>query len=235
MHAIILAGGFGTRLRSVISDVPKPLAPIDDRPFIARMINFLADKDVSSVTLSVHHDWQKIRDYFAKHPASLPIDYAIEKTPLGTGGAIAFSLSKYSGKDPVMVLNGDSFVRVDYQALYRQHQQSGAILTMVLREVPDTGRYGRVLEKGGIITSFAPGEPGKPGMINAGVYVIQPGLFVQNPMPAATFSFEQDFLPTRISVLKPASFHADDYFIDIGIPADYDRACRELPGIISKL
>ncbi len=230
MHAIILAGGFGTRLRSAVSDVPKPLAPIWDRPFIAWLIGFLAKEGVSGVTLSVHHDWQKIRDYFAVNPSRLPVDYAVEETPLGTGGAIAYALAKLKGTGSVMVLNGDSFVRADYRALYRQHQRSGTSLTMVLREVPDTGRYGRVIEKDGIITSFASGEPGRVGLINAGVYVMQADLFLKHPM-SPTFSFEQDFLPPRVASLRPHSFRADDYFIDIGIPADYVRACRELPDV----
>jgi len=127
----------------------------------------------------------------------------------------------------VLVLNGDSFVHVDYKALYEQHKTSGAKLTMVLREVSDTGRYGRVLVKDGVITSFAAGEAGKPGLINAGVYVMQPDLFSGAKMPEA-FSFEQDFLPPGVAELKPRVFRVDDYFIDIGIPEDYERACREL-------
>jgi D-glycero-alpha-D-manno-heptose 1-phosphate guanylyltransferase len=230
MYAVILAGGFGTRLRSAVSDVPKPLAPVGGRPFIAWMIDFLAREGVSGVTLSVHHEWRKIRDYFSAHPAALPVEYAVEETPLGTGGAMGYALSGYKGKGPVLVLNGDSFVRADYRALYRQHQKSGASLTMVLRAVPDTGRYGRVVEEEGVITAFAGGEPGRPGLINAGVYVMQPDIFLKNPMPQA-FSFERDFLPSRIAALKPRSFHAGDYFIDIGIPEDYVRACRELPDI----
>lgn len=232
MHAIILAGGFGTRLRSAVSDVPKPLAPINGRPFIARLVDFLGRKGFKTATLSVHHDWEKIRDYFSTHSAAIPVDYAVEKEPLGTGGAIAYALSHYKGSNPVVVLNGDSFIRVDYSALYKHHSNSGSPLTMVLREVEDTGRYGRVLDKDGIINAFAPGEPGRAGYINAGVYVMQPDLFEKNPMPTQTFSFEQDFLPVRILELQPRSFRVNDYFIDIGIPADYDRACVELPDIL---
>jgi D-glycero-alpha-D-manno-heptose 1-phosphate guanylyltransferase len=195
------------------------------------MVGFLAREGFSGVTLSVYHDWQKIRDYFAANPAKLSLDYAVEETPLGTGGAMAYALAKINSERPVVVLNGDSFVRADYRALYRQHQKNDATLTMALREVPDTGRYGRVIEKDGIIISFAGGEPGRAGLINAGVYVMQPDLFLKHPMPAA-FSFEQDFLPSRMAALKPRSFRADDYFIDIGIPEDYARACRELPSIM---
>lgn len=235
MHAIILAGGFGTRLRSVVSDVPKPLALIGGRPFLAWLIDLLAQKGFGSVTLSVHHDWQKIRDYFFSYPAHLSINYAIEEKPLGTGGAISYALSEYKSEQPVFVLNGDSFVKVDYKKLYDQHIGTKAKLTMVIREVSDVGRYGQVVEKNGIITSFSQGVAGKPGVINAGVYVMQPDLFSSQEASEAfseAFSFEQDFLPQKTSTIKPRSFKADDYFIDIGIPEDYVRACMELPDIL---
>ena len=232
MHAIILAGGFGTRLRSVVWDVPKPLAPIGDKPFLALLIDFLARKGFISVTLSVHHDWQKIRDYFTENSPAIALDYAVEETPLGTGGAIAYALKKHKTLEPVFVINGDSFVQVDYQKLYTQHKNTCAKLTIVLREAPDTGRYGKVVTHNGIITSFASGETNTPGMINAGVYVMQPDVFSEKNLPAQ-FSFEKDFLPSHLDALKPQSFFAYDYFIDIGIPADYDRASKELLEIFS--
>lgn len=231
MHAIILAGGFGTRLRSAVSDVPKPLAPIGDRPFLALFIDLLARQGVTDIILSVHHDWEKIRDYFNKEPAPIPIRYAVEKTPLGTGGAMAYALESISGTEPVLVLNGDSFVKVNYKALWAEHKEKNASLSIVLRMVSDTGRYGKVSVKDSIITSFGDGGTGESGLINAGVYMINPALFSEKDLPQA-FSFERDFIPPRLNVLKPQSFIADDYFIDIGIPEDYARACRELPEIM---
>lgn len=234
MHAIILAGGFGTRLRAKVPEVPKPLAPISGKPFLAWLLEHLARSGFKSATLSVHHDWQKIRDYFVANPAPVLLSYAVEDQPLGTGGAIAYALAQTGGTTPVVVLNGDTFVQVDYKTLYAQHCRSGAPLTMVLRSLSDTGRYGRVMEKEGVITAFAPGELGKPGLINAGVYVVNPDLFRGKGMPAA-FSFEQDFLPSRIVDIRPRSFLAEDYFIDIGIPEDYERANSGLPEIIKEL
>jgi D-glycero-alpha-D-manno-heptose 1-phosphate guanylyltransferase len=232
MHAIILAGGFGTRLRSAVSDVPKPLAPIGGRPFLALLIDVLAKQGVGSVTLSVHHQWEKIRDYFAANPAPVSIAYAVEEKPLGTGGAMAFALKAYRSDIPVLVLNGDSFVRVDYRVLNAQHKEKNSRLTIALREVPDTGRYGRVETKDGIITSFGDGGAGEKGLINAGVYVMHPRLFEEPGLPEA-FSFEKDFIPPRLASIRPQSFRADDYFIDIGIPDDYARACRELPALVT--
>lgn len=232
MHAILLAGGFGTRLRSTVSDVPKPLAPIGDRPFLAWLIDYLIQRGVTGITLSVHHDWQKIEQYFNTHPLSVPLHYAVEREPLGTGGAIAYALRESKQTSPTLVLNGDSFIRADIAALFTQHQKTNATLTMTLREVADSGRYGTVIEKDGIITSFAQGQPGKPGLINAGLYVINPSVFSEK-LPEA-FSFEQDSLPPRLAAIKPHSYRCNDYFIDIGVPEDYERACRELPGIIGK-
>jgi D-glycero-alpha-D-manno-heptose 1-phosphate guanylyltransferase len=233
MHAVILAGGFGTRLRSAVSDVPKPLAPIGGRPFLAWFIDVLIRQGITSVTLSVHHDWQKIKDYFTANKVSIPIHYAVEETPLGTGGAMAFALAEHAGNEPVIVLNGDSYSRVDYKALYAAHNKTGGKLTIVLRHVPDTSRYsyGAVAIEDGVITYFGEGAPGKPGLINAGVYVMDPKLFAENDMPQA-FSFERDFLPPRLATLKPHAFSVDDYFIDIGVPADYARACKELPELL---
>lgn len=231
MHAIILAGGFGTRLKSAVPDLPKPLAPIAGKPFIAWMVKTLAAQGITGITLCVHHQWEKIRDYFAEHPESVPIGYSVESIPLGTGGAMKHALKHQSANAPVLILNGDSFMRVDYQALFAHHRNGNACLTMVLREVPDTGRYGRVIVKKGVITSFEDGKLGKSGLINAGVYVMQPSIFEGNGLPEA-FSFEHDFLPSRLEALRPQSYLAQEYFIDIGVPEDYARANEELPSIL---
>ncbi len=233
MHAIILAGGFGTRLRSVVSDVPKPMAPIGGRPFLAWLIESLAHQGVERVTLSVHHDWQKIRDYFTQNPASITVSYVVEDKPLGTGGAMVYAMREEQISEPVLVLNGDTFVKVDIRALYRQHAASYAQMSMVLRAVNDTGRYGDIETHDGIVTTFKPGRAGHAGFINAGVYVLVPSIFAAYDMPEV-FSFEQDFMQRYVEALKPMAFMADDYFIDIGIPEDYARAMKELPDIIAK-
>jgi len=232
MHAIILAGGFGTRLRSVVADVPKPLAPIGERPFLALLIDSLASQGITGITLSVHHQWEKIRDYFAQHPAPVPVHYAVEQEPLGTGGAIAFSLTHAPKDAPALVLNGDTFVTLDYPSFFAAHKSSGRSLTMALRHVPDTGRYGQVLTQGSTIVEFAEGKAGQPGLINAGVYAVAHDIFAGFGMPAE-FSFERDFVPVHLATLKPNFYKAEDYFIDIGIPDDYARAQTELPRLIA--
>lgn len=228
MHAIILAGGFGTRLQSVVADVPKPLAPIAGKPFLVWLMQAMMKDGVTGFTLSVHHQWEKIRDYFDANPIGVPVDYAVEEAPLGTGGAIAYALAHCKATAPVIVVNGDTFVGVDYKAIYDNHIQSGAKLTMVLRHLPDTSRYGVIVTEGSTITSFAKGEAGTPGLINAGIYIVSPDLFVPYGLPPA-FSFEQDFLLPNVKKLRPNSVLARDYFIDIGVPEDYARAQAELP------
>lgn len=231
MHAIILAGGLGTRLRGIISDVPKPLAPIAGRPFLAWLLEHLARQGVTSATLCVHYQWEKIRDYFASHPAPFSIDFSVEKTPLGTGGAMALGMSHVWDDQPVFVLNGDTFVSLDFRKMVEQHVGSGAPLSLALRLVEDTSRYGRVRVENYTVTAFMAGLPGEVGLINAGVYVMSPRLFAGRALPEA-FSFERDFVPKYMDELKPRAFIASDYFIDIGVPDDYVRACRELPDII---
>jgi D-glycero-alpha-D-manno-heptose 1-phosphate guanylyltransferase len=231
MYAVILAGGFGTRLRSAVADVPKPLAPIAGKPFLAWLVGVLAQQGIEGITLSVHHEWKKIRSYFDGHPVSVPLQYAIEEMPLGTGGAIKYAFMRYPQDEPVLVLNGDSFVSMDYAALLVQHTSANAELTMVLQEVADSGRYGLVEAQGGIITAFADGVPAKAGLINAGIYLMHPAIFNEPGLPEA-FSFERDFLPSRLGRLRPRAVINKGYFIDIGIPEDYRRACNELPEAI---
>jgi D-glycero-alpha-D-manno-heptose 1-phosphate guanylyltransferase len=226
MKAIILLGGFGTRLRSVLSDVPKPMAPIGGKPFLAYLLDYLKSQGIVSVIFSVHFLREQIQTYFGYEYSGVRITYATEDEPLGTGGAIAHSLSFIDGDSPVFVLNGDTFVQLDYRAMFNAAEST--VLTMALRAVDDCSRYGKVMLEQGLIREFREkGEVGA-GYINAGVYLIQPHLFAHYPLPKQ-FSFEKDFLFPYLDMLRPRAFIANDYFIDIGIPEDYARAQAELP------
>lgn len=227
MKAIILAGGFGTRLRSVLIDLPKPMAPIQDKPFLAYLLKYLQQQGVTSVTMAVHYLREKIQAYFQSHYANIEITYAVETEPLGTGGAIFQALSSQQTPEPIFVLNGDTFVKLDYQAMYRVHQQNNASITMALRKTDDCSRYGKILTDGDRITQFKEKSEQGPGFINAGVYLISPDLFSRFTL-AKQFSFEKDFLFPYLPLLRARAFIADDYFIDIGVPEDYARAQTEL-------
>ena len=140
MEVIILAGGFGTRLQSVVPDLPKPMAAIGDRPFLAILLDDLITAGFTSAILAVGYRYEAIRDYFGENYNSLSLAYSIETEPLGTGGAIALALKQIAGSQ-CFVVNGDTFLELDYQAMLANHLEEGSILTVAVHEVPDANRY----------------------------------------------------------------------------------------------
>jgi D-glycero-alpha-D-manno-heptose 1-phosphate guanylyltransferase len=226
MQAIILAGGFGTRLRSVLPDVPKPMAPLHGKPFLAYLLEYLQKQGVRDVVLSVHFLREQIEEYFGEEYASIAIQYAVEDKPLGTGGAIIKSLPLVDPSRPVFVLNGDTFLKMDYRAMLVSHHQRACSLSMALRSVADCSRYGVVMTENDVVMTFSDQGGSYPGLINAGVYLLHPKLLRGRQFPEQ-FSFERDFLFPEVAALKPRAFVVEDYFIDIGIPEDYARAARE--------
>lgn len=235
MKAIILAGGFGTRLRSVVSEVPKPMAPLGGRPYLSYLIEYLKYQGITEIILSVHYLREQITGYFHDQYMGITIKYAVEDKPLGTGGAIVNSLKLIDEQnDNIFVLNGDTFVKADYRNLSKTHQKGNSKLTIALRRVADCSRYGEVIVTNNSVTSFNHTGSAKAGLINAGLYVIDRDLFDNFSVPEI-FSFEKDFMFPNISELKPNAFITDDYFIDIGIPDDYRRAETEIPQLISAL
>jgi len=234
MDAVILAGGFGTRLQGVVKDVPKPMAPMGEangnKPFLALLLRHLATHGITRVVLATHHMHDVIESYFGNTYAGIELVYAREATPLFAGGAIVNAIHTANLTQPLFVLNGDTFIGTDYQALAAQHKATNADLTMVLRHIPDTGRSGVVtVDADNRITSFGTrGETNKPGLINAGVWMMNPSLLSEYKI-GEPFSFEQHFLQPRIPhKLKPHALITDGYFIDIGVPDDYARAQAEL-------
>jgi D,D-heptose 1,7-bisphosphate phosphatase len=230
MQAIILAGGFGTRLQSVVKDVPKPLADISGKPFLAYLLQNLQNQGIKKIVLSVGYLQEKIIQYFGDSYLGMDVSYAKEDKPLGTGGAIANSLQFIDKSKPCLVMNGDTFLQVDYQKLLRSHKNN---LTMVLRQMDDCSRYGKVVfDQNLFITAFEEKSAIKTaGFINGGVYVLDPKLF-ENFLLPKNFSFENDFLAKNLDEIKPQAFTVNDYFIDIGIPDDYKKAQNELPQLI---
>lgn len=228
MHAIVLAGGFGTRLQGVVKDLPKPMAPVNGRPFLTYILDYLIDYGYEKAVLSVGYLHEKIVDYFGDTYKSLSIEYAVENEPLGTGGAIAYSLSKCSS-DNVLVLNGDTLFRVDLAAFEAFHRQKGGLMSMVLRQMPDVSRYGSVhFDNDSRITLFAEKNTDSgEGFINGGIYLINKQLFTKHPQ-LPKFSFEKDLMENIYATEPIFGFRSDAYFIDIGIPEDYARAQQEL-------
>ena len=224
MEAVILAGGLGTRLRSVVSEVPKCMAPVDGKPFLQYVLEWLSRFDVSHVVLSVGYLREVIFAFIDSREWPFEISYAVEEEPLGTGGGIRLALTKCR-EDRVIVLNGDTFFNVDLKAL-----TFAAPVTLALKPMRDFDRYGAVDLAGGLVTGFHEKTACTEGLINGGVYAL-----VRSRLDLAfypgRFSFEKDLLEPLAAARLVAGQVQEGYFIDIGIPEDYARAQRELPEI----
>ena len=226
MEAIVLAGGFGTRLASRLDGIPKPMAPVAGRPFLEILLAQLRHAGCSRVLLSVGHLHNVIQDHFGVTFRGMQIDYVIESAPLGTGGATRLALAQ-AMEDSVLVLNGDTFVDADYEGMLRFHAAEGASVTIAVVHQPDIARYGGVVIDGNRIVGFDEKGRTGPGWISAGAYVLSKHL-AWPPALAEKFSIERDFFVSEVARLRPAAYKVDGYFLDIGIPEDLDRAQTEL-------
>jgi D-glycero-alpha-D-manno-heptose 1-phosphate guanylyltransferase len=220
-QAIVLAGGFGTRLRQVVTDVPKPMAPIAGRPFLEILLNALAGKGFTKVVLSVGFLAEKISDHFGASYAEMELDYAIEKRPLGTGGGARLALDKVT-TDHVYIFNGDTFTEIELSMLEQQWQARQRPI-IVGCAVPDTSRYGRMLTNGDVAVGFAEKNVHGPGLINAGCYVLTREQ-LDGFVPGIPFSLETDFIRPAVARGDFDVFVTSGLFIDIGVPEDYARA-----------
>ncbi len=228
MEAIVLAGGFGKRLREVVPDVPKPMAPVAGKPFLEILLYALARKGFGRVVLSLGFMAEKISGHFREQFAGMELVYVVEDHPLGTGGAVRLALANCQ-QDHVFVFNGDTFLDLEVDAVERLWQERHHPI-MVGRAVPDTKRYGRLLTAHGRVTRFAEKGVTGPGLINAGCYVFDRYQLDGFVLPQA-FSLETDFLVDAVRRMPVDVFVTEGLFIDIGIPEDYARAQTLLAGV----
>jgi len=226
MEAIVLAGGRGTRLASVIQGVPKVLALVGGRPFLELLLQRLKQRGMRRVILSVGYLAGRIREHFGEQFDGLEIAYAMEEEPLGTGGAVMNALT-LAESQAVLVLNGDTFADVDYGVMMDRHIESGVAASMAVAEIPDCTRYGRVVIENGRVTGFTEKGYAGPGLISVGAYAMNRDVFAPFNMPSV-FSIEADFFAAHIDALRPLAFVTSGYFIDIGVPEDLARAQTEL-------
>jgi D-glycero-alpha-D-manno-heptose 1-phosphate guanylyltransferase len=224
MEAIILAGGMGTRLRTVVPDLPKPMAPVTGRPFLAWVLDRLIDAGFESAVLAVGYKHEAISTHFGGRHHGLPLHYSVEGLPLGTGGAIRLAADQVT-QYPVFVLNGDTYLELDYRTMLAAHQRAQASLSVAVCHVPDVSRYGALELEGDVIQGFQEKGRSGPGYINAGVYLLSADIMQRIPA-GETFSFEQQLLVPKVRELRPRAFLTEGRFIDIGIPEDYERAQR---------
>lgn len=228
MEAIVLAGGFGTRLRQVVPDLPKPMAPIAGRPFLEIMLSTLARKGFTRVVLSLGFMAEKIIAHFGESYAGMDLVHEVESQPLGTGGAIRAALA-CCVTDHIFIFNGDTYLDLEVDELERLWQASRHPL-IVVREVADTDRFGRVEMHDGRVNAFLEKGKSGSGLINAGCYVLPKHALDEFPL-GQPFSIETEFFIKYLHLLRFNGFVTHGRFIDIGVPDDYALAQTELAGL----
>lgn len=225
--AIILAGGLGTRLRSAVPGLPKCMAPVNGKPFMGYVIEYLASQGVEKFILSLGYMHQVIIDYVTGQYPGLHIEYVIEDEPLGTGGAIKLACSKVTGTYS-LVTNGDTMFNINVAEVMQFNDANLADCTLSLKPMQNFDRYGVVaLNSDASVESFKEKQYYKAGLINGGMYVLNVPKFLQEELPVK-FSFEKDYLEKMYKSRRMFGIVQDAYFIDIGIPEDYARVQDEL-------
>ena len=226
-QAIILAGGLGTRLREAVPDLPKCMAPVAGRPFLYHVINYLQQQGITSFIFSLGYKHEVIEQYLKDEFPALQYECVIEAEPLGTGGAIQLAC-KHATEKQVLVTNGDTLFRIDLAHLSAFHQSHNAECTLALKPMENFDRYGVVtVTDNGVVESFKEKQFYKEGLINGGTYLLNVDMFLAHGFPLK-FSFEQDYLEKSTAKGKLVALPQDAYFIDIGIPEDFNRAQEEL-------
>jgi len=232
---LILAGGMGTRLKSVVPDLPKPLANISGKPFLWWLLKELSEQGITEVYLSVGYLHEQIQEFFGDHFQKIKINYVIETEPLGTGGAIN-KACKVINQNRVMIMNGDTFASINLAA-YVQFAEKNPNQKVLLAtyKITDSSRYGTVIvNESNVLTNFLEKGNTGEGLINAGVYILDKTVFEEYELPEK-FSFETDFLAKYCSYLNIHAYGNVTDFIDIGIPSDYQLAQTKIPSMVSHI
>jgi D-glycero-alpha-D-manno-heptose 1-phosphate guanylyltransferase len=231
MECIVLAGGLGTRLRGAIGeDTPKCMAPVNGKPFLHYIFEYLTAQQCTRVILSLGHKHEVILDWLKTEQPPFDVDYVLEQEPLGTGGGIQLALLQ-AKNEHVAVLNGDTMFRVNLKEQLSLHTAKDAKTTLALKQMHNFDRYGVVNADGNnCITSFEEKQQRDSGLINGGVYIINRSTFLTRTL-LEKFSFEKDYLEAFVAEKKFYAYPDDSYFIDIGIPQDYEQAQQDFKTI----
>lgn len=227
MQALLLAGGLGTRLRSVVDDRPKPMALVEGKPFLYYLVEHLKKNGITDVIFAVGYKGSMIEEYFGDgREFGIKVSYSYEKEQLGTAGAIKNAI-KYINEEYFLVLNADTFYNMEYGGLWDIGEQSESKMVLVLREVEDSSRYGVVTLNGSRITGFNEKAQGNgKALINGGVYLMSKSLL--DEIPEGKCSLENEMIPLWLNKdYKLSAYINGGYFIDIGIPEDYFRFQRD--------
>jgi D-glycero-alpha-D-manno-heptose 1-phosphate guanylyltransferase len=225
-EAIILAGGLGTRLRSAVPDLPKCMAPVNGMPFISYVINYFQQAGIEKFIFALGYKSENFENFLGSVLPPGSFQSSVEQEPLGTGGAIRLACTR-TMEEQILVLNGDTFFRIQPKELAAFHQERNAHCTLCLKPMQDFDRYGVVeLDGDQRINSFQEKQFYHSGLINGGIYALDVGKFKEEAL-SEKFSFEKDYLEKFYTTRRMFGLVQDDYFIDIGIPEDYERAQQE--------
>lgn len=222
-EAIILVGGFGTRLRNVVAELPKCLASVNNRPFLAYLLDFLASAGIQRSILATGYLANQVEAAMGHDWRGMELEYSVEETPLGTGGAVRKATARMTSGAPVIVLNGDTFLDFEPLDFTAAMVDAGAKMGVALAEVPDVTRYGEVEWIDGYVMRFGEKTGRGPGWINAGVYYLSQAAIMDFPDREA-FSLEKDVLRPAAEAGLVHAYAKTAKFIDIGTPEDYAKA-----------
>ena len=227
---IILAGGLGTRLKTVLPDLPKCMAPVNGKPFLSYVINYFHQQGITDFIFSLGYKHEIIVEYLSQFiigTSPLRFNFSIEEEPLGTGGAIKKACALINGEN-IFITNGDTLFKADILLFKNFHYIKNADCTLALKPMKNFNRYGMIeLNEDESIKNFSEKKYYESGLINGGLYMLNVNAFLSEPLPEK-FSFETDYLEKFYSKQNMFGLIQDEYFIDIGIPEDYERAQKEL-------
>jgi D-glycero-alpha-D-manno-heptose 1-phosphate guanylyltransferase len=226
MKAVVLCGGLGTRLGDMTRETPKPLIPVAGRPFLAHVLDQLTTAPIDEIILAVSFHWQKVLAEIGDSWCGVKISYSIEQEALGTGGAIKQAM-RQSGVNEALVVNGDTFLKMNAGDLLQFAKEQNADIAIALKQTEDSARFGKVNidELGRVLAFEEKGQCGR-GLINSGVYYVRELVFAS--IQQETFSFEKDVLTLYCSEFAIYGMPTDAYFIDMGVLEDLARARTDL-------
>jgi D-glycero-alpha-D-manno-heptose 1-phosphate guanylyltransferase len=227
-NAIILAGGFGTRLRSVVSDRPKALAEVSGKPFIEYQLEWLLKQGVKQVTIATHYMADQLQEFVNQwQEKGLVLDTVYEDEPLGTGGAVANVINKKEIIGKVLVINGDTLFNFSLKPVIKYMKNRKESVVLVASRLSDVHRFGTIIVENGYVKSFqqATGKH-EAGIVNGGAYIVESDLFREKIEP---FSLEYDLFPLLTSNMQLLAYLVDksEGFIDIGTPESYRNICSK--------
>jgi D-glycero-alpha-D-manno-heptose 1-phosphate guanylyltransferase len=227
VDALILAGGLGIRLRSVVSDRAKPVADVGDQPFVLWMMRHLARSGrISRFIVCSGHLAHTVRSALGDCVGRVPVQFSEEPEPLGTGGALRLAVKAFRVKGPAVAINGDSYLGIDFNRMLKAFEPPKTDCMLALAHVDSTRRYGRVEAEQGRVMQFCEKGIEGPGWVNAGLYLLSPSGCSRLAASPEKFSIEQDLFPASLAAKELSAYASRARFIDIGVPGDYELAQR---------